>query len=187
MKVVKLTIGGYAISTTWSRSSVGRALSRHGSRHLFESSRDHKIITNMTIIHVDMDDTICHFMDAYLAKRTDSIKYPQSQYGFFANLKPIKGAIESVNELRKRHDVYILTRPSHLNPLCYTEKRIWIEKHFDLDFCEKLIICPNKDLVRGDYLIDDMPWPNFLGRQLMFGSEKFPDWKSILNYFDIEL
>lgn len=137
----------------------------------------------MAIIHIDMDDTICHFKKAHEEKRTDEIKYPQSQYGFFADLEPIQGAIEAVNMLSVFHEVYILTAPSYMNPLCYTEKRVWIEKHFGLSFCKKLIICPNKTLIRGHYLIDDIPWPGFQGRQLLFGSEEFPGWMSVLQFF----
>jgi len=42
-----------------------------------------------------------------------------------------------------------------MNPLSYTEKRVWIEKFFGIDFVEKLIICSNKGLVKGAFLIDD--------------------------------
>ena len=70
---------------------------------------------------------------------------PQSQYGFFANLVPIPFGVESVKQLidSNLYDPNILTTPSTKNPLCYTEKRIWIEKHFGLEF----IISPNKSLV----------------------------------------
>ena len=76
---------------------------------------------------------------------------------FFKQLEPLDGAIEVVNYLRSVDtlDVYILTAPSVLNPHSYSEKRIWIENHFDLKFCEKLIISSNKGLLKGDILIDD--------------------------------
>lgn len=32
----------------------------------------------------------------------------------------------------------------------------------------------------GDYLIDDKPWDKFQGEQILFGSEEFPNWNSIL-------
>lgn len=132
-----------------------------------------------------MDDTICDFTNHY--KRMlivcPEILFPQSQYGFFTDLKPIEQAIDSVNKLRVEFDVYILTRPSIMNPLCYTEKRIWIEKHFGIEFCENLILCCDKSLLKGDYLIDDNYWPDFEGIQLTFGNEEYKDWDQVLKYF----
>lgn len=144
-------------------------------------------VTEKTIIYIDMDDTICELAPAYKKARKykPDIKYPQSIPGFFENLKPVPGAVRAVNELRSRADVYILTAPSVRNPLSYTEKRLWIEKHFDLDFCKKLIITPNKGLLKGDILVDDYDHgkgqENFSGRLIHFGSEYYPDWPSVLN------
>lgn len=127
------------------------------------------------VIYVDMDDTICDFSGAAKQALIDepNILYPQSQYGFFTSLEPIKGAIVTLNMLALRYDVWILTRPSVLNPLCYTEKRVWVEKHLGLDWCHKLIMCPDKSLLRGDYLIDDVVWPGFVGKQYRFGPNHY--------------
>lgn len=131
------------------------------------------------IIYVDMDDTMCDFMGMFWKKLKENpaIKFPQSQYGFFTSLEPIKGAIDTMNMLKERYDVYILTRPSYLNPLCYTEKRVWVEQHMGIEWCQKLIMCPNKGLMIGDYLIDDMPWPEFKGEQIRFGPVNWQDIK----------
>jgi 5'(3')-deoxyribonucleotidase len=73
-----------------------------------------------------------------------------------------------------------LTAPSEHNPLSYTEKRIWIEKHLGFDFVERLIICSNKSLLKGDILIDDhisgKGQENFEGQLIHFGSEEFLNW-----------
>lgn len=141
------------------------------------------------IVYIDMDDVLCAYSAAYSKAKKDapSIAFPQSQYGFFANLSPISGAIESVKSLiaSDKYDVYVLTAPSPRNPLSYTEKRVWIEKHFGLAFTEKLIICPNKGLLKGDLLVDDMTegkgQENFEGRLIHFGSEKFCDWEKVMD------
>lgn len=132
----------------------------------------------MKILHIDMDDTICKYTEAYEQAILSNplIQFPQSQYGFFANLKPVPYLIVSIQTLSEFYDVYILTRPSYKNPLCYLEKRVWIEKHFGLEFCNKLILCPNKALIKGDYLVDDKPWPDFEGTQILYGSKEFPNW-----------
>lgn len=44
-----------------------------------------------------MDGVLCDYEKAYNIKLQENpeIKYPQSQYGFFRGLKPIKGALSS--------------------------------------------------------------------------------------------
>ncbi len=144
------------------------------------------LVKDNSIIYIDMDDTICDYSGAHQRALEDypNQLYPQSVEGFFENLVPLKHAINSVNKLRDRFDVYILTAPSHHNPLCYTEKRLWIEKHFDLEFTEKLIICSNKSLLKGHFLIDDYAegkgQEDFEGTLIQFASGSYPDWPAIL-------
>jgi 5'(3')-deoxyribonucleotidase len=139
------------------------------------------------IVYVDMDDVICNFTSAYncALQQIPSIKHPQSQYGFFANLTPKDGAIEAVKALIQSpaFEPYVLTAPSTRNPFSYTEKRVWIEKYFGYEFVEKLIICSNKGLLKGDYLIDDhvngKGQENFEGKLIHFGSKEFPHWNAL--------
>ena len=148
------------------------------------------------IVYIDMDDVLCDYRTAFnnAIEETPSIAFPQSQYGFYANLAPIIGAIESVQKLINSEifDPYILTAPSTRNPFSYTEKRVWIEKYFGIEFTEKLIISPNKGLLKGDILIDDLisgrGQENFEGKIMQFGSANYPDWKTVIaqleNYND---
>lgn len=137
------------------------------------------------ILYVDMDGVLANFISSYRKwYNPETNKFPQSNWGFFANLDPIDGAIETVKMLMNYYDVWILTRPSYMNPLCYTEKRIWIEKYFGLDFCQKLIICSNKSLLKGDYLIDDCVehgQTEFEGELLHFGNT-YKSWEDIKKY-----
>jgi 5'(3')-deoxyribonucleotidase len=138
-------------------------------------------------IYVDMDDTLCNFTGAYqLAKERFPMQaYPQAGVDFFRKLAPLSGAVEGIKELARRgHDVWILTKPSVLNPLCYTEKRLWVEDHLGLSWCERLIISPDKSLLMGDILIDDQLWVCFKGSQILFGgtssSGDMIDWAWVL-------
>ena len=139
------------------------------------------------VIYIDMDDVLCDYCSSYkyYQLNSPSIKFPQSIKGFFKKLKPIKNGVETVNKMisSEKYDPYILTAPSTRNPYSYMEKRIWIETHFGYDFTKKLIICPNKGLLRGDMLIDDniagKGQEYFSGEIIHFGSPEFPNWTSV--------
>lgn len=134
-------------------------------------------------VFIDMDNTLCDYSGQFekMRKLRPEILYPQSQYGFFANLEPLSGAIEAYKTLEEYYEVYILTAPSYKNPLCYTEKRVWVEKHLGLETTPNLIICQRKELLKGDYLIDDHLY-NFEGELIHFGTAKFPDWERVLQH-----
>jgi 5'(3')-deoxyribonucleotidase len=140
-------------------------------------------------VYVDMDDTLCDFLGAFIESREKCPKqaYPQAQIDFFRKLKPLPMALQAMELLKDSgHDVWILTRPSIMNPLCYMEKRLWVEDNLGIEWCERLILCPDKSLVKGDFLIDDQEWPGFEGEQILFGSPKFPSWREVLNYLGIK-
>jgi 5'-nucleotidase len=81
------------------------------------------------ILYVDMDGVLCDYKSAFIEarQRTPEIIYPQSQLGFFMNLKPLPMAYD-MDMYFKIFDTYILTRPSVKNPLCYTEKRLCLNR-----------------------------------------------------------
>ncbi len=140
-------------------------------------------------IFIDLDDTLCHFSQQWRKIKSDALLYPQSKEGFFLSLEPIDGAIETYKKLEQAYDVWILTAPSYMNPLCYTEKRLWVEKYLGLETCKKLVICYDKSLLRGDYLIDDTNTRKqleFKGKFLNFGKDiKFKTWNLIAKYFKL--
>lgn len=136
------------------------------------------------IVYIDMDDTMCAFSQAKMHALGEYPEqaYPHAAYGFYAELPPIRGAIDAYKWLVEtgRFEVYILTAPSINNPMSYTEKRIWVEKHLGMEAVERLIISPNKGLLKGDFLIDDMNegrgQESFEGMLLHFGTVNCPDW-----------
>ncbi len=141
------------------------------------------------ILYIDMDDVLCNYTSAFqiIKAQQPEVEFPQSVPGFFENLKPMSNAVKSFLELADRFDVHILSAPSVFNPFCYTEKRIWVEKHLGFEFTYKLILATNKGLLKGDYLIDDYVagrgQENFEGELIHFGSDKYPDWRSIMKCF----
>jgi len=142
------------------------------------------------VVFIDMDDTLCDFTGAHrkAVEANPKIQYPQSQFDFFRNLKPLKDAVFAMDYLLNsdKYDPYICTAPSVKNPLCYLEKRLWVEDYLDKAYLERLIICPNKSLVKGHFLIDDCDsgkgQDGFEGELIQFGTERYPDWKAVLKY-----
>jgi len=138
------------------------------------------------LIYIDMDDTLADFSGGIELKKSQNpaMNFPQAEYGFFSNLYPIENAVKAVNTLVEKYDVYLLTAPSTRNPFSYTEKRVWVEKCLGMEMAEKLIISPNKGLLKGDILIDDnikgYGQESFEGELIQFGSRMYPSWEAIL-------
>ena len=139
----------------------------------------------MKKVYVDMDDTLCDFIGPFRRGEV-SIKYPQSKVGFFLDLEPLEGAIDGMKILQTKSKVYILTRPSIKNTHCYTEKADWIKKYLGEEMLERMILCPDKSLVKGDYLIDDdhrHGQTEFEGEHIHFGKDdRFKNWSHVIEY-----
>ena len=105
--------------------------------------------------------------------------------GIFSQMDPIPGAAEVVRLLARNYDVFILTTSPWNNPTAASDKVQWVKKYLDDVFHKRLIITHRKDLLDGDYLIDDRGKngaSEFKGEWIKFGSEQFPDWETILKY-----
>jgi 5'-nucleotidase len=112
--------------------------------------------------------------------------------GIFRNPKPIEGAIESVNKLHEsgKYDLFIATAAPWGNPESSADKRYWIERHFGNLFTKKMFITHRKDLLIGDYLIDDRVMNGagqFKGELIKFGWNyeqkewnEYPTWDDVV-------
>ena len=146
----------------------------------------------MKIIYVDLDGVVADFEKGRknhpLSTITPYIGRPDKLPGVYEDLEPIVDSIESVNMLLKHKDfdVYFLSTAPWDNPEAWMHKRLWVAKYFNEKLIRKrLILCHHKQLLIGDYLIDDRRFngaSEFKGEWLHFGSAQFPDWKHILNY-----
>ena len=74
------------------------------------------------------------------------------------------------------------------NPDSWAEKRRWVEENLGKSAHKKLILCHNKGLVKGDFLIDDRianGVADFGGEHIHFTTEQFPTWKEVLEYLGV--
>ena len=144
-------------------------------------------------VYIDMDNVLVDFRsglnkipeDVQLKYKDDEDEIP----GIFELMHPKEGALEAVERLKDKFDLYILSTAPWKNPGAWTHKVEWVQKYFGKDedspFHKKLILTHHKDFNKGDYLIDDRKAngaEKFEGEWIHFGSEKFPDWKTVTDY-----
>ena len=105
--------------------------------------------------------------------------------GIFSLMEPIPGAAEVVRLLARHYDIFILTTSPWNNPTAASDKIEWVKKHMNGVFHKRVIITHHKELLLGDYLIDDRGkngTSEFKGEWLQFGQEQFPDWDAVLKH-----
>jgi 5'(3')-deoxyribonucleotidase len=150
-------------------------------------------MSNKKILYIDMDGVIVDF-DSGIKKLSEENKIKYSgRYdeapGIFKIMQPMPNAINAVKKLCSHYNVFILSTAPWDNPNAWSHKVKWIKKYFGSKDGEvlrkKLILTHRKDLNVGDILIDDRlknGASEFRGKLIMFGSELFPDWKTIIDY-----
>jgi len=141
------------------------------------------------ILYIDMDGVLVDFFSADSQLSNDVLeKYADNKDnipGIFSLMQPIEGAIEAYEQLSQKYDTYILSSAPWDNPSAWSDKLVWVKKYLGEQAHNRLILSHNKNLNMGDYLIDDRLKKGVLefeGEHIHFGTEKFPDWQSVLNY-----
>jgi 5'-nucleotidase len=134
------------------------------------------------VVYIDMDGVLVD-----LQSNLDKQGWHQN---VFKDPPPIEGAVEAFNELclDEGYDVYILSTAPWNIPNSWTQKRLWVSKYLGDKAYKRLILCNHKNLLRGDILIDDRTAngaSEFDGELIQFGTDKFPNWKVVLNYLQM--
>ena len=141
------------------------------------------------IAYVDMDGVLVDF-ESGLDRVHDEVR---SEYvgreedipGVFSLMDPVPGALEAFRQLAELFDVYILSTPPWQNPSAWTDKVLWVQAHLGDVARKRVILTHHKNLNDGDFLIDDRlkhGVDRFGGEHIRFGSDRFPDWPSIVEY-----
>jgi len=145
--------------------------------------------TNKKRLYIDMDNVIVDFKSGIDKLDEKTQKEYENRLdevpGIFALMEPMIGAIEAIHLLAEHYDIYILSTAPWKNPSAWADKVAWVTKYLDNVLHKRIIISHHKDLCKGDYLVDDRPkngTAEFDGEWIAFGSERFPDWKSVCDY-----
>ena len=140
-------------------------------------------------LYFDMDGVIVDFASALQLQSEETLKEYEGRLdeipGLFSPMKPMPGALEAVRRLNETYDCYILSTAPWNNPSAWSDKVAWITEHLDDVFHKKMIITHCKHLCKGNYLIDDRDKhgaSEFEGEWIHFGSERFPNWGTVLEY-----
>ncbi len=74
--------------------------------------------------------------------------------GFFADLRPIPGCIDSLRRLEKVCELVVVTASPKE---AAGDKMRWVQKHLPMVPKGNVVVTYRKDLVRGDFMFDDAP------------------------------
>lgn len=143
----------------------------------------------MKILYIDMDNVLVDFPTG-IARITDKQREEfdgrlDEVPGIFSLMDPMPSAIDSFKILTSNFDTYILSTAPWENHTAWSDKVNWVKKYLGAPAYKRLILSHNKHLNAGDYLIDDRlknGADRFKGEHIHFGTEKFPDWKSVCAY-----
>jgi 5'(3')-deoxyribonucleotidase len=143
------------------------------------------------IVYIDMDNVLVEFTSAFprvdpqvLAKHKAENTVDEIP-GIFSLMEPVTGAVEAFEKIAAHYDTYILSTAPWENPSAWSDKLLWVKKYLGKPAYKRLIISHNKNLNRGDYLIDDRHHNgarHFKGELIQFRSDRFPDWKAVTDY-----
>jgi 5'(3')-deoxyribonucleotidase len=90
------------------------------------------------------------FPDEHQPMIWDHLRSP----GFFRHLPVMKDSVDVLRALNDRYELFIVSAATEF-PNSLKDKLEWLEEHFPFLTWKQVALCGSKDLVFGDYMIDD--------------------------------
>ena len=116
-----------------------------------------------------------------------------SSVGFFRNLPVMKDSVRVIKEMNQRYNVYIVSAAMEF-PNSLKDKLDWLMEHFPFLTWKQIVLCGDKKLIHGDYMIDDHIWnlQHFNGKKYLFtsahnlnitGYDRLNNWQEVADVF----
>jgi 5'-nucleotidase len=113
--------------------------------------------------------------------------------GFFRHLPVMKDSVDVLRELNKRYEVFIVSAAMEF-PNSLKDKLDWLMDHFPFLTWRQIALCGSKDIICGDYMIDDhvKNLKGFKGKPYMYtaahnlnvtGYDRINNWKEAAAIF----
>ena len=141
------------------------------------------------ILYIDMDNVLVDFPSALSSIAPETVSEYKNRLdevpGIFALVQPMPYAVEAFQELAGLFDTYVLSTAPWENSSAWSDKLLWVKRYLGISAYKRLILTHHKNLNHGDFLIDDRTKngaSEFVGEHILFGSEQFLDWPTIITY-----
>jgi len=113
--------------------------------------------------------------------------------GFFRHLPVMKDSVDVLRELNNRYEVFIVSAAMEF-PNSLKDKLDWLMDHFSFLTWRQIALCGSKDIICGDYMIDDhiKNLKGFKGKPYIFtaahnllvtGYDRINNWKEAAEIF----
>ena len=134
-------------------------------KHIELYNKEHK--QELSLAHIESGEVWHNVPEMH----QESILQHAYQEGFFRDLEPIKDAIQVMEALYNKHEVYIATAATQF-PNSLKEKSDWLDQYMPFITWQHRIMCGHKFILKGDLLIDDRTYnlEKFDGDTLLFNS-----------------
>ena len=141
------------------------------------------------ILYIDMDNVLVDFPSAFKKLSKEKLKEYKGRLdevpGIFSLMEPLEGAKDAFDVLAAEYDTHILSTAPWENLSAWSDKLLWVKNHLGNAAYKRLILSHHKNLNAGKFLIDDRTKNGageFGGEHIHFGTDKFPDWKTVVRY-----
>jgi 5'-nucleotidase len=129
------------------------------------------------------------FPDVHQPMIWDRLRAP----GFFRHLPVMKDSVDVLRAINDRYELFIVSAATEF-PNSLKDKIEWLEDHFPFLSWKQIALCGSKDLICGDYMIDDhlKNLKNFKGKPYLFtaahnlgvtGYDRINDWQEAAAIF----
>ncbi|MEM9990227.1 MAG: 5'(3')-deoxyribonucleotidase [Bacteroidota bacterium] len=115
---------------------------------------------------------------------------------WFADLAVMPDAVQVIAALQAQYEIFIVTAAQEFRN-CLADKHAWLSEHFPFIPWRNYVMCGDKSVVTGDYMIDDKAsnLAKFSGKGLLFTAphnvfeEKYTrvnNWQDVAKFFQEE-